>query len=42
MVQKSQFEQSAKKFKADKVKNRIKLKPESDYIIQDTDKAIVL
>jgi len=39
---KSQFEQSAKKFKADKVKNRVKLKPESDYIIQDTDKAIVL
>ncbi len=39
---KSQFEQSGKKFKADKVNNRVKLKPESNYIIQDTDKAIVL
>ncbi len=39
---KSQFEQSGKKFETDKVKNRVKLKPEYDYIIQDTDKAIVL
>jgi len=39
---KSQFEQSGKKFKTDKAKNRVKLKPEYDYIIQDTDKAIVL
>lgn len=39
---KSQFEQSGKKFETDKAKNRIKLKPENNYIIQDTDKAIVL
>lgn len=39
---KSQFEQSGKKFETDKAKNRVKLKPEYDYIIQDTDKAIVL
>ncbi len=39
---KSQFEQSGKKFKTDKAKNRVKLKPENDYIIQEKDKAIVL
>ncbi len=39
---KSQFEQSSKKFETDKVKNRIKLKPDNNYIIQDTDRAIVL
>ena len=39
---KSQFEQSGKKFKTDKAKNRVKLKPENDYIIQEKDIAIVL
>ncbi|MCK5051869.1 MAG: NAD-binding protein [Candidatus Cloacimonetes bacterium] len=39
---KSQFEQSGKKFKTNKAKNRVKLKPENDYIIQDKDRAIVL
>ena len=39
---KSQFEQSGKKLKTDMAINRIKLKPENDYIIQDTDKVIVL
>ncbi len=39
---KSQFEQSGKKLKTDEAMNRIKLKPENDYIIQDSDKAIVL
>ncbi len=39
---KSQFEQSGKKLKTDEAMNRIKLKPENDYLIQDTDKAIVL
>ena len=39
---KSQFEQSGKKLKTDEAINRIKLKPENDYIIQDTDKVIVL
>ncbi len=39
---KSQFELSGKKFKTDQAASHIKLKPESDYLIQDTDKAIVL
>ncbi len=39
---KSQFELSGKKFKTDTAKNRVTLKPENDYIIQDTDRAIVL
>ena len=39
---KSQFELSGKKFKTDTAKNRVTLKPEKDYIIQDTDRAIVL
>ena len=39
---KSQFERSGKKFETDKAQNRIKLKPEKNYIIQETDKAVVL
>ncbi len=39
---KSQFELSGKKFKTDQAASHIKLKPENDYLIQDTDKAIVL
>jgi len=39
---KSQFELSGKKFKTDTVKNRVTLKPENDYIIQERDRAIVL
>ena len=38
---KSQFELSGKKFKTDQAASHIKLKPENDYLIQDTDKAIV-
>jgi voltage-gated potassium channel len=39
---KTQFELSGKKFKVEDKKSHIKIKPENDYIIQDTDKAIVL
>ena len=39
---KTQFELSGKKFKVEDEKSHIKIKPDNDYIIQDTDKAIVL
>jgi len=39
---KSQFEISGKKYKSDHENNRVKLKPDNDYIIQNNDKAIVL
>lgn len=39
---KSQFELSGKKYKSENENNRVKLKPDNDYIIQNTDKAIVL
>ena len=39
---KKQFELSNKKIKTEERKNRIQVKPDGSYIIQDTDKAIVL
>ncbi|MCF7859242.1 MAG: NAD-binding protein [Candidatus Cloacimonetes bacterium] len=39
---KRQFEESGKKFQTENVRNHVKLKPDNDYIIQDTDKVIVL
>lgn len=39
---KRQFEISGKKFKVEDSKSHIKIKPDDDYIIQETDKAIVL
>ena len=39
---KSQFELSGKKFKMEEAKSNVKIKPDDDYIIQNTDKAIVL
>ncbi len=39
---KQQFELSGKKLKDEKVKSNIKIKPEDDYLIQETDRAIVL
>ena len=39
---KQQFELSGKQFKMGESTNKIKIKPEDDYIIQDSDKAIVL
>jgi voltage-gated potassium channel len=39
---KQQFELSGKKFKSGESKSNIKIKPEDEYIIQETDKAIVL
>jgi voltage-gated potassium channel len=39
---KQQFELSGKQFKMGESTNKIKVKPEDDYIIQDSDKAIVL
>ena len=39
---KKQFELSNKKIKTEERKNRIQVKPDGSYIIQDTDRAIVL
>lgn len=39
---KSQFELSGKKFKMEEAKSNVKIKPDDNYIIQNTDKAIVL
>jgi voltage-gated potassium channel len=39
---KQQFEQSGKQFTVGETVNNIKIKPDNDYIIQDSDKAIVL
>jgi voltage-gated potassium channel len=39
---KKQFELSSKKFKTDEKKAHIKIKPDDSYVIQETDKAIVL
>jgi voltage-gated potassium channel len=39
---KKQFELSRKKFKTEETKTHIKIKPDDTYIIQETDKAIVL
>ncbi len=39
---KQQFELSGKKFKSSETKSNIKIKPDDEYIIQETDKAIVL
>ena len=39
---KRQFELSRKKFKTEETKTHIKIKPNDDYVIQETDKAIVL
>ncbi|MBN1327532.1 MAG: ion transporter [Candidatus Cloacimonetes bacterium] len=39
---KRQFEQSGKKMQVKEFRSHIKIKPEDDYIIQETDKAIVL
>ena len=39
---KQQFEISGKKLSVKEPKSRIKIKPEDEYVIQDTDKAIVL
>lgn len=39
---KKQFELSKKKIKTEERKNRIQVKPDGSYIIQDTDRAIVL
>ena len=39
---KQQFELSGKQFKMGESTSKIKVKPDDDYIIQDSDKAIVL
>ncbi len=39
---KQQFELSGKQFKTGEAINNIKIKPEADYVVQDSDKAIVL